>query len=295
MKRWLIVVLLLLCGRAAPAAAAEQLVFDVPPEGGIYDIPVYPGLLTVLYFPAPVTGFVHGESSGLRIAQRQHILTVELDSVAAPTSMSVECERFRIGVLLRPVPAPEQAAVQVQFRDQSEQQRVAAEVAAQIAARRAEIEQQRADLVRARKTYRRDLARYSARRVRLGAAAAMREHHRSAEVRALARKGVYLIMRVREIVWLGDDAYLRLSIQNRGSSIYRIDRFEARVAGRSRSVELSFPNAGIDGVAGVVPAHATERGVLVIPGARPLMGQHVEIQVIDSGGGVIRMTLPLVQ
>lgn len=294
MRRWLIVVLLMVCARAAPAVAGEQLVFDVPPEGGIYEVPVYPGTVTVLYFPAPVTGFIHGQSSGLRIAQRHHILTVELDAAAAPTSMSVECERFRVGVLLRPVSAPEQAAVQVQFRDQSEQQRVAAEVAAQLAARRAEIEQQRAELERARQAYRREVARDSARRARLGAAVAMRERHHITAMRAMARKGVYRIVRVHAIAWLGKDAYLQISIQNRDSSMYRIDRVEGRADGKPCAVELSFPDAGVAGVAGVVPAHATERGVLIIPGAESLMDKPVELRIIDSGGETIRMILPLV-
>jgi hypothetical protein len=306
MKRWLAIItmgimaLAILCCRAATATAAEQLVFDVPPEGGIYEIPVHSRHLTVLYFPSPVTSFVHGQSHAVKVEQRQHILTVELGAAATVTSMSVECARFRVGVLLRPVRDPAEAAVQVQFRGQSEQQRVAAEVAAEVAAqiaeRRTELDRQQAEIERAREILRRDTAQEITRRARIMVAGALRQRHRETAISAVARKGVYLIIRVNAVIWLGDDAYLRVSVQNRGSAMYRIASVGLRAAARERAAEFVFPNAGLDHVAGVVLASSTEHGILVIPDAAPLMGQPVEIVFTAQGapGEVIRMNISLV-
>jgi hypothetical protein len=164
-----------------------------------------------------------------------------------------------------------------------------------MAERRAELDRRQAEIERAREVLRRDTAQEITRRARTMVAGALRQRHHEKAMSAVMRKGVDLIIRVRAVIWLGDDAYLRVSVQNRGSEMYRIASVGLRAAARQRAAEFVFPDAGLDHVAGVVPAHSTEHGILVIPDAAPLMGQPIEIVFTAQGspGEVVRMTIPL--
>lgn len=290
MKRYVIFLCLLLWGHTARAGTPRQLTIDVPPAGGVYEVPVRAGYLTIIYFPANITSFVHGQTEKVRVQQRQHILTVEVDPAAPPTTMSVECPLFRIGILLRPVTGEEPPVIQVQFRDQTQQQKVASEVAKQLEPLQAALEAERDELARRRD----DLDQAILHRARRLVARALRTRYQTRPLSVIRRNDAHVIVRVTEVVWVGDDAFVRLSIQNRGTRPFRIDRVRAMAGDVPHPAAIDAPAMEREDLRGMVVASTTAPAVLLLPGAASLMGEVVDISFLDSEQrSTLSMRLPL--
>jgi hypothetical protein len=296
MTRALSIACLLIGVLASEAAASHQLIFDVPPEGGMFEIPVHPARLTVLYFPAPVSSFVHGNTEGARIKRQQHILTVEVAPGSPAISMSVDCSLFRVGLLLRPVDDPKDVAVQVQFRDLSGRALIEAEVAKRMELRRAELDMENAKLDAQRaeiERTRQQLDHVIEERARMLIAAGMGKRLDIERVKATTRNRDHVIVRVREIVWLGEDAYIRLSIQNRGDRPYPI--MDASLTADQIGYPAHLVRPGTGKELTQVPAEGVEQAILVIPKAAALGRETVELALSNGTRGQIKLRVFLQQ
>ncbi len=121
--------------------AARSLTIDVPPEGGAYTIDVHPQVLTVLHFPAEVRVAYCLDGPGhAEITHHQHSVTVRPDRRARHAGINVTTASNHVGVLLRVVDKPEDAVLQVHFRDQDVAAEIERRVSAAIEQRRAELE-----------------------------------------------------------------------------------------------------------------------------------------------------------
>src|SRR5690606_35249171 len=66
-------------------------------------------------------------------------------------------------------------------------------------------------------------------------ARALLRDHRIIPVRAMARTDEHLVVRLRKIIWIGDDAYLELELENPSREPYRVEAVEVHLEGEDRA------------------------------------------------------------
>ena len=274
---------------AAPTAApdpARSLTFDVPPEGGAYTIDVHPQILTVLHFPSEVrVAYCINGPEHAAITHHQYSVTVRPDRRARHAGVNVTTATNHVGVLLRVVENPEDAVLQVHFRDQDVAAEIERRVDEGIARRRAELEA--ALSAREQRVAERERrVDESVRRAALQQTAdGLRQRFRVFEVRHTARRDD-AILRMHRAVRIGDDVHMFRSLENgRGTPlvidgvVFVVDDVPRRV---SRRAVLSLPAHGDGSALGAVPAGATVSGVISMPGIRA--GTVARLRVTESGG-----------
>lgn len=285
MKRCLAIICFILCYQATQALAEQHLVFDVPPHGGTYEVPVLPGKVAVLYFPSKVTGFIHGQDWGVKVQVMGQIAVLEIEDKVPAFAMSAQCQEFIVAISIKPVTDPAAAAMQVQFRAQTQQQLIDQRVAealavkevalrqaleAERAAERARLlaEQNKLDSMRAQiKHERTNLDQVIGQHARKLVAAAINRRHETKHFKAIVRSSEHVIIRITQLIWLGDDVYVPVEIENRGDRNYRIAHIELRDSKHRYPFIAVIPTEGHKKILGLARGDSTVHGVIVIPNA----------------------------
>ena len=261
---------------AAPAMAApdqttpelaRSLTFDVPPEGGAYTIDVHPQILTVLHFPSEVRVAYCLDGPGhAEITHHQYSVTVRPDRRTRHAGVNVTTATNHVGVLLRVVEKPEDAVLQVHFRDQDVAAEFERRVSEAIAQRRAELEATLSARERRVADRERRVDEIVRRAVLQRTADGLRRRFRVRDVRHTVRRDD-AILRMHRAVRIGDDVHVFVSLENRRVTPVVIDDVVFVSDQVSRHAALSLPERGDDGALGTVPPGATVTGVITMPGA----------------------------
>jgi hypothetical protein len=268
----------------AGAGPARSLTFDVPPEGGVYTIDVHPQILTVLHFPSEVRVAYCLEGPGhAEIAHHQYSVTIKPERRTRHAGINVTTATNHIGVLLRVVDNPEHAVLQAHFRDQDVAAEIERRVSEAIAQRRAQLE-----------------AALSTREQRVaGKERRIDETVRSAVLQQMAdglRRGFHVqevartarrdnaILRMHQVVHIGADVHVFVSLENRRGTPLIIDDVAFVIDHVSRPAVLSLPTRGRGGDAGTVPPGATVRGVITMPGAGTGASKVARLRVTERDG-----------
>lgn len=303
MRRMLAGLLLALCMlHTGVAQAARSVTFDVPRTGGAYTVKVHPDLLTVLYFPDDVViAYALQESSPFVIVQHERSVTVQAKPGATYGNVNIKTKTLHVGVLLEVVDDPQEAFLQVEFRDQDAQaaldRRVQREVEKRIRAREQELARAAAELEEKRR-HLDQVARETA--LRHIARGLLLRHHSSNIERAVRTRAISF--RLHRVMWIGQDAYLFFSIENRDSRRYELGTIDVRVGGKDRAGPVVFSSAATEGTAGaptgslgLIMPRSREHGVVAFPDARKWRGDYVTI-VLRAGPDIrkdLSFTFPL--
>ena len=289
-------VLVLLALLQRQVHAQTLLKFDVPRQGGAYTVKVHPDVLTVLYFQGKVQmAYCLQNPAPLEVEQHTHSVTVRPLPGTQHGSVNVQTNAFPVGILFELVDRPEDAALQVEFRDRDLDRefeaRVQLEVERRMLERERALEKREAALQVSKARFSQIVADTAVQRVADG----IRTHHGVVALDEGARKE-HVVLRVERVVWLGADAYVFFSLENRRPTAYRLGDLTLRVGAQERTGAVSFPdreNAARRGIVGIVPAHDTQAGVVVLRDAAGWLGEMVSLHAVEDRAQGAKAGLPL--
>lgn len=294
-------------GHASPepgTGATAMRVIDVPPHGGAYTVDVHPDVLTVLDFPARIErAYSMQQPPAMVMEKHERAVTVMPLPHVQYANVVIETGAFPVSILLRVVARPEDATAQVQFRplqfEREIERRAAIEIEQRWAGARAELERERAEIARGKA----ELAAKEARRLALVREAALqtvadglRARHRMVPVSSGARHE-HVSLRVHRVDWIGDDAFVVFTVENRRRGSCLLDDVRLRVSGMERPTAVSFPAPEATeerGAIGVVLSGDRERGVAVLRDAARWVGESVALQVWARDADASAAVAPLV-
>lgn len=265
---------------------AEQLVtFDVPRQGAAYTIKVHPDLITVLHFPAEVEiAYCIQKPAPAMVERHPRAVAIQMKPGVQHASVNVVTRAFPVAVLAEVVDRPEDAHLMVQFRDvdldREFESRVRLEVERQMLHREATLERERAQLEQERTRFH-DVVDDAALRI---VADGIRVQHRVSDVDQRTRKD-HAVLRVERTVWVGRNAFVVFSLQNRAARPYRLEALTLHVASSERSSIVSFPDgkrAAARGIIGIVPARGQHTGVAVLRDAENWIGETVSVNAVEE-------------
>lgn len=278
-------------------AHAESLVtFDVPRQGGAYTVKVHPDVITVLHFPAQVeVAYCIQDPAPALVERHPRVVTIHPGRRMQHASVNVVTAAFPVAVLAEVVERPEDAHLMVQFRDRDLERelesRVRLEVERQMLPREAALARARAALEAERARFRDVVDQAALRRMADG----IRARHRVVTVDAWARKQ-HAILRAERTVWVGADAFVVFSIQNRASAALGLRRVTVHAGGQEHAGMVSFPGAKPDaarGLAGTVAPRERATGVIVLRDAARWAGELVSVHALPQHAQGQRAALPL--
>ena len=254
----------------------------MPPEGGAYTIDVHPQVLTVLHFPSEVRVAYCLDGPGhAEITHHQYSITVRPDRRTRHAGVNVTTATNHVGVLLRVVEDPEDAVLQVHFRDQDVAAEIERRVSEAIAQRRAELEAALSARERRVAEKERRVDEIVGRAVLQQTAEGLRRRFHVLDVQRTARRDD-AILRMHRAVRIGDDVHVFVSLENRRGTPVVIDDAAFVIDRVSRRAIVSLPAHGQDSALGVVKPGAAVSGVITMPGARA--GKVARLRVIEEGG-----------
>ena len=261
---------------------ARSLTFDVPPEGGAYTIDVHPQILTVLHFPSEVhVAYCINGPGHAEITHHQYSVTIKPDRRARHAGVNVTTTTNHVSVLLRVVEDPEDAVLQVQFRDQDVAAEFERRVSEAIAQRRAELEAALSARERRVAEKEQRVDEIVRRAVVQETADRLRRRFSVLDVQHTTRRDE-AILRLHRAVRIGDDVHVLVSLDNRRGTPVVIDHVLFIIDRVSRRAIVSLPTNGYDGAQGVVKPGTKVTGVITMPGART--GKVARLRVFEDDG-----------
>jgi hypothetical protein len=280
-----LLVLLLVALWPSRARAEHLVTFDVPRQGAAYTIKVHPDLITVLHFPAEVEiAYCIQKPAPALVERHPRAVAIQMKPGVQHASVNVVTRAFPVAVLAEVVERPEDAHLMVQFRDvdleREFESRVRLEVERQMLHQEAALEKERGQLEQDRLRFHDVVDEAVLARVAQG----IRVQHRVTHVDERTRRG-HAVLRVERVVWIGRNAYLVFSLQNRAVRPYRLEAVTLYVAGSEQASVVSFPDgerAVGRGIAGVVPARAQHTGVVVLRDAERWIGETVSVHAVEE-------------
>ncbi len=294
-------------GHADPEPAktpSPMRTIDVPPHGGAYTIDVHPDVLTVLDFPARIErAYSMQQPPAMVMDKHERAVTVTPLPHVDYANVVIETGAFPVSILLRVVARPEDATAQVHFRPLQFEQEIARRAEIEIQRRwadaGAELDRERADIARGKA----ELAAKEARRLALMRETAvqmvadgLRARHRMVPVSSGARQQ-HVALHVHRVNWIGDDAFVVFTVENRRRGSCLLDDVRLRVSGLERPAMVSFPAPEATeerGALGVVLSGDRERGVAVLRNAALWVGETVALQVWTRDADAPATVAPLV-
>lgn len=273
-------VLLLVTLLSRPVHAQKVVKFDVPRQGGAFVVKGNPDVLTVLSFPGKVQiAYCMQKPAPLEVEQHTHSITVRPRPGTRYASVNVLTDAFPVAILFEVVDRPEDAALQVEFRDldldRAFESRVQLEVERRMRGREKALEKREAALEAKEERFQQVVREEGS----LHVAQQLLARHRAQRITRAERTHA-AVFRVSKVVWIGDDAYVFFSVQNRGAQRHEIRAVTLRAGAAERAGPLAFsPSAApgdSDAVAIIMPREE-EHGVLVIWDAHKWRGELVTL------------------
>ena len=269
-----LLVAMLTAGTSAAQPASGQARTILVDEGGSYEVPVHPDFVTVFYLPDRVIKALASDTVAYEVKPiaSTSIAIRPLRADARPANLSLATESIHVSIILRIAATREEALTQVTFKRADVEAEVRRRIDEGVEARTAELEARIAAMQQALDAAlpaladglvaTRLLARYDTRK--LG---------------AIARNDQNVVVEVTRAVYVGDDAYLMFTVQNRDRAPYRLATVTVveRPGAPDRAGVVRFvgdaTEAARDGVLGVVRPGGHGVGVVMVRRSAELTGR----------------------
>lgn len=283
MRRFLGCLSLVLCLlHTGSADAARSMTIDVPRTGGAYTIKVNPRILTVFHFPGEVTIAYCLQDSAVVMERHHSSVTLRPLKGTRFANAIIETKLFRVGVLFEVVEDPEEATMQVEFRDLDIEalfeSRVQLEVAQRMQPHEREIERQETAL-RGKEANLDQIVRQT--KAETVAEGLLMRHEEITGGHGARNQTT--VLRLHRVLWIGRDAYLFVSIQNQARTRYDVGALEVRGGGGVLSLAVAFsarPPPEEAGLVGWVMPKSREQGVIVMSDAEAWIGKNVTLALV---------------
>lgn len=284
-RRLILLVVALGALGAAPAAAQEsvQARTILVDEGGSYDVTVHPDFVTVFYLPDKIVKALASDTSGYEVKPigATSLAIRPLKADARPANLALATESIKVSVILRIARSRDEALTQVTFKRADVEAEVQRRIDAGVKQRTAELEVRIAEM---QKTMDAALPKVADELI----AARLLQRREVRKLRAIERNDDNVVAEATEVVFLGEDAYVLFTIENRNKAPYRLASVQVKDgnadrAGIVRFVSDAAETAG-EGVVGVVRAGGRGSGVVVVRRAGDLLGRRLALVIAEPGG-----------
>jgi hypothetical protein len=271
------------CALLASAEESTQSRTILVDEGGSYQVPVHPDYVTVCYFPDKITKAVASDDKSYEVkALGSTSLAIRpLKASAKPANLAIATESLKVSVVLSIAEARGDALTQVTFKRADVEAEIQQRIDDAVAERTAELEARVAAM-------KREMDAELPRVVEAAIAQRVLARRELRKLDAIERNDDNVIVRVRQALYLGDDAYLVFELQNRDRSPYRLASVQVLADGRDKAGSVQFTSgaaeAAGDGVIGVVAPRSRGSGVVVVRGVAELIGEELTFEVAQAGG-----------
>ncbi|WP_199350983.1 DUF2381 family protein [Haliangium ochraceum] len=249
---------------------------------GAFQSKVHPSIVTVLYFPGPVTSAISSDDQSFETSIVGHSVVIRpAPNVTAKTvgNINITTRAMNVSLTMRIAERPEDAATQLVFRALSEVEAFETRVAAEVERVRQEVEHEY-------ERRHRNLEREVTHATEQAIARRMLMRHEGREFGAIARNEHNIIARVTRAQWIGPELYLYFEIQNRDSTPYHLAHVRLLgPTGESDHVDhLEFAGAGdvIDGSLGTVLSGQRGRGIVHVRDAARFAGKPFTFLVSEA-------------
>ena len=274
MRTLILLATLTITAGIANAAGEDQgssVEYVISGTSGGYEVTVSPDFVTVVYLPEEVTQAFASDQRNFVISIKRNTVAVRPLKMPLTANLNIDTKTLHIGMVLRTGPS-EKARTQVIFRTEEESRRFEAEVQRRLAPIREEYEDRLATQTE-RRVAERLLHRFQAR-----------------TLDGVARSDSHVVLRAMRGIWIGDEVYLVVRVQNQSSRDYVVAMLQAYLANQPVKTTAVFQPPGPDASAvGLVPANHDGMGILVIPAAKLTPGGTVEIRLTGATGDVVRL------
>ncbi len=200
---------------------------------------------------------------------------------AKPANLALATASIKVSIVLRISQSRDAAMTQVTFKRADVEAELERRIAEKVKARTAELEakvaamQQQMDaelpkladgLIAARILQRRDLRTLD----------------------AIERNDANVVVETKDVLFLGDDAFVTFEIENRNKAPYRVATVAMRDGTRDTAGVVRFTSDAAEtagaGVVGVVRPGGRGRGVVVVRRAADLVGKRLTLVIAEPGG-----------
>lgn len=278
------IALVTLCALVGDAHAQKTCPFSVSPSGASIEVPTNPAYVTTVTLWEPISGTVKARGSldpkdylvnplGDRALVIQPLHTkAGPGNVVVPTKTGIQVA-IAVRVDADPKVACSIVSVELVTEEEAFKRRVDEEVARRTAATEAELVKLRAELAeRVSAAIDQELA---------ARAVARRELTRT---RYVDRNGDELIVRVGEVLYLGDGALIAFEAQNRRKAKITITAVELTADRQDQAAAVAIQGGTVAGGLGAVAGNDVTRGVVVVRSVARLRGKSLALVVTPAAG-----------
>ncbi|MBP8806194.1 MAG: DUF2381 family protein [Kofleriaceae bacterium] len=270
---------------AAPAAAqqsgqARTILVD---EGGSYEVLVHPDFVTILYLPDKVDKAIASDVTSYEVKAigATSLAIRPLKAGAKPASLAVATSSIKVSVVLRLVTNRDEAMTQVTFKR--------ADVEAELERRITEQVKERTAALEARIAVMQQQMDAELPKLAEGLIAArMLKRREVRKLDAIERNDDNVVVETKDVLYLGDDAFVTFEIENRDKAPYRLAAVALRDGKLDHATAVRFASDAAEtagaGVIGVVRPGGRGQGVVVVRRAADVIGRKLTLEVSQPGG-----------
>jgi hypothetical protein len=266
--------------RAQDSGQARTILVD---EGGSYEVLVHPDFVTILYLPDKIDKAIGSDTTSYEVKPigPNSVALRPLKADARPANLALATASMKVSVVLRVASSRDAAMTQVTFKRADVEAELERRIVEKVRARTAELEAQVAamkqqldaalptladEVIAARILQRRELRRLD----------------------AIERNDDNVVIETKDVLFLGDDAFVTFAIENRNRAPYRVATVAMLdgtrdTAGVVRVTSDAAETAGAN-VLGVVRPGGHGQGVVVVRRATDLIGKRLTLVVAEPGG-----------
>lgn len=267
------------------AWAGDQARTILVDEGGSYRIPVHPDYVTVFYLPDKVVKALASDTVGYEVKPiaSTTIAIRPLKADAKPANLSLTTETIRVSIILEIATTRDEALTQVTFKRADVEAEVQRRIDEGVAARTAALEARVAEMQKAMDA---ELPRLADGLV----ASRLLTRYDARALDAIERNDDDVVVEVRRVVYVGDDAYLMFAVQNRDHAPYRLATVAITGGGDAadRAALVRFvgdaTEAARAGVVGVIRPGGKGVGVVMVRRSAELTGKPLTLTIAQPGG-----------
>jgi len=266
--------------QAQDSGQARTILVD---EGGSYEVLVHPDFVTILYLPDKIDKALGSDTTSYEVKPigTNSLAIRPLKADAKPANLALATASLKVSVVLRIAQSRDAAMTQVTFKSADVEAELERRIVEKVKARTAELEakvaamQQQMDaelpkladgLIAARILQRRELRKLD----------------------AIERNDDNVVIETKDVLFLGDDAFVTFEIENRNRAPYRVATVVMLDGARDTAGVVRFTSDAAEtagaGVLGVVRPGGRGKGIVVVRRVADLIGKRLTLVVAEPGG-----------
>lgn len=269
----------------SPAAAqqsgqARTILVD---EGGSYEVLVHPDFVTIIYLPDKVDKAIASDVTSYEVKSigATSLAIRPLKVGAKPASLAVATPTIKVSVVLRMVTNRDEAMTQVTFKRADVEAELERRIAEKVKERTNELELRMAAMQQQMDA---ELPKLAEGLV----AARMLKRREVRKLNAIERNDDNVVVETKDVLYLGDDAYITFEIENRDKGPYRVGAVNLLDGKLDLATAVRFSSDAAEtagaGVIGVVRPGGRGQGVVVVRRSADVTGKPLSLVVSQPGG-----------